>query len=232
MDSSIYRKTGRQAINVRLRRGRFPPYRECEKALGRCQHGFLAHPAEYLHWIEMAANLFLIKVPSFSVGGNSIDDQQRWALSQRNSDCTIACRPSKLLRIRPRLQDQRARHRQGDHRQTGQSDRFQDWAESEPSRLSSIRTMRSMPAPTTCRAPLAPGGASMVKPAVLQELMRHASINTTMACYVDLDADELGDDFGGFTRPDPRRSPTDSPTGAKNLPGNRNGPRRTIDGSR
>ncbi len=37
--------------------------------------------------------------------------------------------------------------------------------------------------------------ASRVKPAVLQKLMRHASINTTMAYYVDLDADELGDEL-------------------------------------
>jgi hypothetical protein len=30
-------------------------------------------------------------------------------------------------------------------------------------------------------------------PAVLQKLMRHASIETTMKFYVDLDADELAD---------------------------------------
>ena len=33
--------------------------------------------------------------------------------------------------------------------------------------------------------------APKVKPATLQRLMRHASIETTMAYYVDLDADDL-----------------------------------------
>ena len=32
-------------------------------------------------------------------------------------------------------------------------------------------------------------------PAVLKRLMRHASINTTMAYYVDLDADEVAGDL-------------------------------------
>ena len=35
--------------------------------------------------------------------------------------------------------------------------------------------------------------ASRVKPPVLQRLMRHASIQTTLTYYVDLDADEVAD---------------------------------------
>ncbi len=37
--------------------------------------------------------------------------------------------------------------------------------------------------------------AKRVMPAVLQKLMRHASISTTMAYYVDLDVDEMADDL-------------------------------------
>jgi hypothetical protein len=37
--------------------------------------------------------------------------------------------------------------------------------------------------------------AKKVMPAVLQKLMRHESIETTMGYYVDLDADELAEDL-------------------------------------
>ena len=37
--------------------------------------------------------------------------------------------------------------------------------------------------------------AKRVMPAVLQRLMRHESIETTMGYYVDLDADELAEDL-------------------------------------
>ena len=37
--------------------------------------------------------------------------------------------------------------------------------------------------------------AKQVMPAVLQRLMRHESIETTMGYYVDLDADELAEDL-------------------------------------
>jgi integrase len=37
--------------------------------------------------------------------------------------------------------------------------------------------------------------AKRVAPAILQKLMRHASIQTTMAFYVDLDADEMADEL-------------------------------------
>ena len=37
--------------------------------------------------------------------------------------------------------------------------------------------------------------AKRVMPAVLQQLMRHESIDTTMGYYVDLDADELAEDL-------------------------------------
>jgi integrase len=37
--------------------------------------------------------------------------------------------------------------------------------------------------------------AKRVMPAVLQKLMRHASIQTTMTYYVDLDVDEMADDL-------------------------------------
>jgi len=37
--------------------------------------------------------------------------------------------------------------------------------------------------------------AKRIMPAVLQKLMRHESIETTMGYYVDLDADELAEDL-------------------------------------
>lgn len=40
--------------------------------------------------------------------------------------------------------------------------------------------------------------ASRVMPAVLKRLMRHASIETTLGYYVDLDADELADQLWAF----------------------------------
>ena len=67
--------------------------------------------------------------------------------------------------------------------------------------------------------------ASRVKPAVLQKLMRHASINTTMAYYVDLDADELGDELWrvhdqiqSLPQPIPQRKPI-TPPEAETAPG-------------
>ncbi len=39
--------------------------------------------------------------------------------------------------------------------------------------------------------------AKRVMPAVLRKLMRHASIETTMGYYVDLDVDEMADDLWG-----------------------------------
>ena len=40
-----------------------------------------------------------------------------------------------------------------------------------------------------------PLGQAKVAPAILQKLMRHASIQTTMGYYVDLDVDEMADDL-------------------------------------
>ncbi len=37
--------------------------------------------------------------------------------------------------------------------------------------------------------------AKRVAPAILQKLMRHASVNTTMSYYVDLDVDEMADEL-------------------------------------
>ena len=37
--------------------------------------------------------------------------------------------------------------------------------------------------------------AKRVAPAILQKLMRHASINTTMGYYVDLDVDEMAEEL-------------------------------------
>ena len=37
--------------------------------------------------------------------------------------------------------------------------------------------------------------AKRVAPAILQKLMRHASIQTTMGYYVDLDVDEMADEL-------------------------------------
>lgn len=37
--------------------------------------------------------------------------------------------------------------------------------------------------------------AKQLMPAVLRVLMRHESIETTLAYYVDLDADEIGDEL-------------------------------------
>lgn len=55
--------------------------------------------------------------------------------------------------------------------------------------------------------------ARRVMPATLQLLMRHASIETTMKYYVDLNADELGDDlwkqFGSHAKTAPSRRRTD-----------------------
>jgi len=70
--------------------------------------------------------------------------------------------------------------------------------------------------------------ARRVMPAVLQKLMRHASIETTMRYYVDLDADELAEDlwqlhrrieqahgsFNTFVNSGPERAP-DSDGGAE-----------------
>jgi integrase len=39
--------------------------------------------------------------------------------------------------------------------------------------------------------------AKRVMPAVLRKLMRHASIETTMGYYVDLDVDDMADDLWG-----------------------------------
>jgi integrase len=44
--------------------------------------------------------------------------------------------------------------------------------------------------------------ARRVMPATLQLLMRHESIETTMKCYVDLEADELGDELWKSFGPD------------------------------
>ncbi len=43
--------------------------------------------------------------------------------------------------------------------------------------------------------------ARRVAPAILQKLMRHASIQTTMAFYVDLDVDEMADELWAKFRP-------------------------------
>jgi hypothetical protein len=43
--------------------------------------------------------------------------------------------------------------------------------------------------------------ASKVKPATLQRLMRHASIQTTMGYYVDLDVDEMADELWATHKP-------------------------------
>ena len=37
--------------------------------------------------------------------------------------------------------------------------------------------------------------ARLVKPAVLQAMMRHSSIETTLSYYVDLDADDIADEL-------------------------------------
>jgi len=42
--------------------------------------------------------------------------------------------------------------------------------------------------------------ASRVKPAVLQKMMRHASIQTTLEYYVELDTDEVGDQIARYSR--------------------------------
>jgi integrase len=59
--------------------------------------------------------------------------------------------------------------------------------------------------------------AKRVMPAVLRRLMRHSAIQTTMAYYVDLDADDLADQLWatytpagntpGNTRPEPAKHP-------------------------
>jgi integrase len=38
--------------------------------------------------------------------------------------------------------------------------------------------------------------AKLVMPAVLKRLMRHSAIQTTMSCYVDLDAAEVAEQLG------------------------------------
>jgi len=48
--------------------------------------------------------------------------------------------------------------------------------------------------------------ARKVMPAVLQRLMRHADIKTTMAFYVDLDADALADELWAAWTPEPAES--------------------------
>ena len=42
--------------------------------------------------------------------------------------------------------------------------------------------------------------ASRVKPAVLKRMMRHASINTTMAFYVDIETDDIGDAIASWSK--------------------------------
>ena len=45
--------------------------------------------------------------------------------------------------------------------------------------------------------------AKLVKPATLQLLMRHRSIETTMKYYVDLDADDIADELWKSYQPNP-----------------------------
>ena len=54
--------------------------------------------------------------------------------------------------------------------------------------------------------------AKRVAPAVLQKLMRHASIATTMGYYVDLDVDEMADDLWANHNPAASNSPAPSNT--------------------
>jgi len=60
--------------------------------------------------------------------------------------------------------------------------------------------------------------ARKVMPAVLQRLMRHADIKTTMAFYVDLDADALADELWAAWTPEPGESGNTPESG--NISGN------------
>jgi len=57
--------------------------------------------------------------------------------------------------------------------------------------------------------------ARRVMPATLQLLMRHQSIETTMKYYVDLDADELGDDLWKQFGPHAKAAPQHRQKGSK-----------------
>jgi len=57
--------------------------------------------------------------------------------------------------------------------------------------------------------------AKRVAPAILQKLMRHASIQTTMGYYVDLDVDEMADELWASH---PATAAVSLPSG--NIPGN------------
>ncbi len=71
--------------------------------------------------------------------------------------------------------------------------------------------------------------AKRVMPAVLQRLMRHAEIATTMKYYVTIDADAVADEVWGRGLGSWQHFWQQS---ARACPDNRNGPRRRIDGSR
>ena len=45
-----------------------------------------------------------------------------------------------------------------------------------------------------------------MKPATLQLLMRHRSIETTMKYYVDLDADDIADELWKTYQPNPEKN--------------------------
>jgi integrase len=64
--------------------------------------------------------------------------------------------------------------------------------------------------------------ASRVRTPVLQKLMRHASIQTTMSYYVDLDTDEMADDLWA-------NHPAEANDGNKPAPGNISGNIRPVD---
>ena len=69
--------------------------------------------------------------------------------------------------------------------------------------------------------------ARRVAPAILQKLMRHASIQTTMGYYVDLDVDEMADDLWanhGRQRAKPRSLATLLATMGRNRPGTKKAP--------
>jgi integrase len=88
---------------------------------------------------------------------------------------------------------ERNRPRKPNQREAGEPDRFQDRRE-----LADVVVNKAEGKYASAhdfRRTFGTRWAKRVMPVVLQKLMRHSSIETTLRYYVDLDADEVGDEL-------------------------------------